>query len=400
MKKWICLILCCGGLTACTRYQPPAEITTEITIINTEPVTEAIPEITQPDLEVAPAEKAVEIQMEKKKEPVKVKGIYLSAFAAGTESILAPLLEEIEKSEINTVVIDVKDDNGHVTFDMNIPQLQEVGSCKAYIPDISLLLERLKEKNLYVIARVVAFRDPFLAEIKPEWSLLLEDQSLYRDKKGMAWINPYKREVWDYLIAISEQAATVGFDEIQFDYVRFSTEKGMNQVVFQEQDTQGQSKTEVISEFIAYATERLSQEIYVSADVFGTIIGSPVDADSVGQVYAEMAVKLDYISPMIYPSHYADGNFGLAHPDLYPYETILGALEKSKEDLAPLAENCAVVRPWLQDFTASYLKNYQKYGPDQVRQQIQAVYDAGYEEWILWNASCQYSWDGLSAAED
>lgn len=194
------------------------------------------------------------------------------------------------------------------------------------------------------------------------------------------------------------QAAEAGFDEIQFDYIRFATDSTMRQVVFDEEETKGRSKTDIIAEFTQYAYDSLTPlGVFVSADVFGAIIGSEEDAGAVGQIYGEMAQSLDYICPMIYPSHYGDGNFGLDHPDLHPYETILGALQKSEEELSayPEEERQAVVRPWLQDFTATYLKHHMKYGNDEIREQIQAVYDAGYEEWILWNASNNYHYGGL-----
>ena len=175
----------------------------------------------------------------------------------------------------------------------------------------------------------------------------------------------------------------------------------MRNVVFDEEDTKGRSKTDVISEFVRYVYEPLKAEgLFVSADVFGAIIGSQVDADSVGQIYRDMALSLDYICPMIYPSHYGDGNFGIEHPDTQPYDTVLAALLGSQADLATAsdggqAEETAVVRPWLQDFTASYLKHYIKYGPEQLKAQIQAVHDAGYEEWMFWDAACTYDWKGL-----
>ncbi|MDO4326714.1 MAG: putative glycoside hydrolase [bacterium] len=402
-------------------------------------------------------------------EPVKVKGIYLTAGVAGSGQKLDTILENIKKTEINAVVIDVKDDNGRITFSMETPIVNEIDACQVYIEDVNVLMKRLKDMGIYTIARVVAFRDPYLAEKKPEWSLHDADGNIHRDASGHAWVNPYKREVWDYLVEVAREAGNVGFDEVQFDYIRFATDKTMQRVVFDEADVQGRSKTDVITEFIAYAYEQLQDAgIFVSADVFGTIIGSAVDAKSVGQIYEDMAEHLDYICPMIYPSHYGDGNFGLDHPDLHPYETVLGALKVSDRVLQAAARgektimksqdetgtkdgtqetagifmdevkeasldgrrphvlaaeieeemaqkeaarrerqkaagrevyHQAKVRPWLQDFTASYLKYYKTYGPEEIRAQIQAVYDAGYEEWILWNASNNYTWDGLLAAE-
>ena len=155
----------------------------------------------------------------------------------------------------------------------------------------------------------------------------------------------------------------------------------------------------MITEFCQYAYENLaSQGLFVSADVFGTIIGSEIDANAVGQIYADMAKHLDYICPMVYPSHYGQGNFGLEYPDKQPYETILGAMQKSKVVLDKAADeddhvhNQAIVRPWLQDFTASYLGEgkYITYGYEEVQQQIQAVLAAGYEEWMLWSAANRY----------
>ena len=190
----------------------------------------------------------------------------------------------------------------------------------------------------------------------------MSNESLFRNRSGLAWIKPKKKKFWDYLGEIGTQAADMGFDEVQFDYIRFCTEKGVGDVVFDEADTMGRSKTDVITEFTAYAYDSLSpQGIFVSADVFGAIIGSEIDAQSVGQIYGEMAGHLDYICPMIYPSHYGDGNFGIDHPDTEPYATVLAALQGSVRELTAYEQEggkLAAVRPWLQDFTASYLKNH------------------------------------------
>ena len=314
------------------------------------------------------------------------------------------MIQKIDETEINAVVIDVKDDNGRITFQMDQPLAEETGAVEAFIPDIQGLMDTLKEHNIYTIARVVSFRDPYLAEKKPELALKLADGSLYRDKKGMAWVNPYKQEMWDYLVDVGIQAHQVGFDEIQFDYIRFSTEKGIGDVVYDEADVRGRDKKTVITEFVQYASEKLKDEgAFVAADVFGAVMGGGIDSDTVGQSYGDMANQLDYICPMIYPPHYGDGNFGIEHPDTQPYDTILAALQLSREDLSGYeteGQDQAAVRPWLQDFTASYLKNYIKYGNDEIRAQIQAVYDAGYEEWLLWSAACNYHWEALHDGEN
>lgn len=331
--------------------------------------------------------------------PEKVRGIYISGPMAGSPELFGTILDSLNGTEINTVVIDLKDDEGRITCDMDTPVVNEIDACRPYVNDMTELIRSLKERNLYVIARVVAFRDPYLAEKKPEWSLHLADGSLYRDRQGMAWVDPYRQEVWDYLVEVGTAAKEMGFDEVQFDYIRFSTEGTMKDVVFDEDVTQGRSKTDVITEFVEYAyTNLASQGLFVSADVFGTIIDSQIDADAVGQNYTEMAKHLDYICPMIYPSHYGPGNFGIEYPDTQPYDTVLAALTKSRNAMEQAAEedghvsNQAIVRPWLQDFTASYLGEgkYIQYGYEEIREQIRAVEDAGYDEWMLWSAANRY----------
>ncbi len=343
------------------------------------------------------------------REPTKVHGIYITGVMAGSTGSFENILDSAAGTEINTVVIDLKDDEGRITCVLDTPMVNEIGTCRPYIDDIEGLIKDLKERGIYVIARVVAFRDPYLAEMRPEWAIHLEDGSVYTDRSGFAWLDPYRREVWDYLAEIGTAAKDVGFDEVQFDYVRFSTESGMNSAVFDDDIVKGRSRTDIITEFIEYEYECLSSiGLFVSADVYGTVIGSEVDAEAVGQVYTEMAKHLDYISPMIYPSHYNSGNFGIDHPDTEPYNTIYKALEQSREKLEEAAaragedEHQAIVRPWLQDFTATWLGsgNYIDYGAEEVAAQIQAVKDAGYDEWMLWSASNKYHFDGVGAASD
>ncbi len=344
------------------------------------------------------------LEPEDQRVPVKVKGIYISSYVAGTPAMVDRLIGEIDRTEANALVIDLKDDFGRVACQMDSPLVTELGSVKKYIPDIQGLMQKLDEHGIYAIARIPAFRDAWLGEVRPEWCVKNGDGTVYQDRDGNAWVNPYKEEAWDYLVEIAVEAGKLGYDEVQFDYVRFCTENGMKNVVFQEEDVQGRSRTDIICEFMEYAYEKLSAEgLFVSADVFGAIINSDVNADSVGQIYGEMAKHMDYICPMIYPSHYADGNYGIDHPDMRPYETITAALQDSRKELYFAGReggHIAQVRPWLQDFTASWLQNYVEYGPEQVRAQIQAVYDCGYDEWLLWDASCKYTWDGLLSLQE
>ncbi len=327
--------------------------------------------------------------------PVEAKGIYVTASRA--QSDIDSLIELVERTELNAMVIDIKDDDGYITYQMDYDLAQEIGAVTRYISDIEELVSKLKDKGIYLIARIVAFKDPVLADAMPELALKNQDGSIFRDNSGQAWVNPYKTEVWDYLVGVAKEAARIGFNEINFDYIRFSTDSGMSDVDFGE-EAEEVSKIETITAFVKYACEQLRPcGVYISADVYGAIITSSVDARIVGQSYMDMSRYLDYICPMVYPSHYGDGYYNLDHPDLHPYELVLNAMQDSAEVIAqiPEDEHRATVRPWLQDFTASWLRYYQTYEAEEVREQIDAVYDSGYSEWLLWNGVMNYTEEAL-----
>ncbi len=353
----------------------------------------------------------------------RVKGIFVTGPTAGIER-MQELIELVDETELNTIVMDIKNDEGRIVYDMQIPIVQELGSGISYVRDMEELIRRCKEKNIYLIARIVAFKDPFLAEVRPQWCIHNADGSLFRDKGGLAWLNPYEREVWDYLLAVSGEILRMGFDEVQFDYVRFSTDSGMEQADLGE-EAKEKDRQQIITEFVKYISEDIHKAGgIVSADVYGMVIDSQVDQRIVGQSYVELSKYLDFISPMIYPSHYGPYNYDIPVPDAEPYRLGLTALQSSRKVLAgiplrsvsgndagqysqgelaelmPMEGIRAQVRPWLQDFTATWVKGHIPYGAQEVRAQIQAVYDAGYEEWILWNASNHYTEDALLPAED
>lgn len=325
----------------------------------------------------------------------KVKGIYVTGPMAGSQYI-DNLIALIDETELNTMVIDIKNDDGRITYRMDLEQANNMEACIRYIPDMEGLMAKLKEHDIYTIARVVCFKDPCLAKAHPEYTIKNPDGSPLTDKNGLAWINPYEKDTWEYITDVSVKAADLGFDEIQFDYVRFP-EGGAAQNADYGVDTQSYTKEQVILDFLTYATERLHEkDIILGADVFGTVIHSNVDAGIVGQNYKEIGCIVDVICPMVYPSHYQNGTFGLGVPDAYPYETVYEAMKDSTKKLGSVEEaDRAVVRPWLQSFTASWVSGHIPYGGEEIRKQIQAVYDAGYEEWILWDASNRYSKDGL-----
>lgn len=346
----------------------------------------------------------------------KVKGIFVTGPMAGTDN-MENLIDLVDKTELNAIVMDVKNDEGRVVYDMQIPAVEEVGSGIRYVQDMESLIAECKEKNIYLIARIVAFKDPFLSEKKPEWCIHNSDGSIFYDKGGLAWLNPYNQDVWEYLLDIAEEILHRGFDEVQFDYVRFSTDDGMKNADFGQEE---KNRQQIITEFVQYASNRIHKAGgAISADVYGMVIDSEVDQDIVGQNYAELAEYLDYICPMVYPSHYGPYNYDIPVPDAEPYRLVLTALQSSKKVLAgipagtvsgnaipeytmeelaslePMESVSAGVRPWLQDFTATWVKGHISYEAEEIRDQIQAVYDAGYEEWLLWNASNHYTEDGL-----
>lgn len=326
---------------------------------------------------------------------VKVKGIYVTGPMAGNEAF-GELLELVDATELNTMVIDVKNDEGKISWQMDLESAREIGACTPYIGDIGSFMRTLEEHGIYTIARIVCFKDPCLAGARPELALKKADGTPVMDGGGMAWVNPYREEVWEYLAEVAEASVEAGFDEIQFDYVRFPIGEDADAAEYGV-DMQETEKQQAISGFLEYAVNRLhGKGIVVTADVFGTIIGSETDVEQVGQDYAKLGEIIDVLSPMVYPSHYGNGVFGLDIPDAHPYETVLAALNGSKGELEGIAEEKrAAVRPWLQAFTATWVNGHISYGGEQVRQQIQAVYDAGYEEWILWNAVNRYPADGL-----
>ncbi len=354
-------------------------------------------------LRVEEEKAALEALIWKKKdvrhERTKVKGIYLTDVTAGGKR-MDEIISYIDQTELNAVVIDIKNDRGRIAYQMDSPLVSETGSQSRNIEDLPGLMKKLKEHGIYTIARIVSFRDPFMADVRPEWMNRKSDGSVFYDNSKMAWANPYKREYWEYLAEVGSQCAAAGFDEVQFDYVRFCTERGMNDVVYDEADTEGLSKTQIITEFVKFISDRMAeQDIFCSVDVFGTIIDSYIDSTAVGQDYAEMAACVDYMCPMIYPSHYGNGNFGIEYPDMDPYGTISGALASSQRALFKEDESYqAIVRPWLQAFTATWLSNHAEYGPKELRAQIQAVYDSGYDEWIFWNASNIYDWSAFQSS--
>ncbi len=331
--------------------------------------------------------------------PTNVKGIYVTSDAVNNK--LDTILEWIDSTELNTIVIDVKDDDGRLTYMMSGKLIDEFGTARSFIPNMEKFMKTCKEHNIYMIARVVAFKDPLLVRTVPELGLHLKDGTVYKDNSRLGWLNPMNQTVLDYYVEIAQNIADIGFDEINFDYVRFPTEGKVSELVYC--DDENVTKIDAITAAVKYLCEQIRpMGIYVSADLFGTVIRSTVDQRIVGQDYMALCQYLDYICPMIYPSHYSYGYAGIDYPDLEPYKIVSMALSDSNKVLAKIPEykHRATVRPWLQDFTASYLKHYMRYGPEEIRAQINATYDSGQTQWMLWNAAVNYTISAMMTEEE
>lgn len=315
-----------------------------------------------------------------------IKGVYLPATHMGQ---LESLIDLAKDTEINAIVMDIKTDKGYLTFHTDNPNLKDSVKENPAISNIKEVMDKLYRANIYPIARVVAFKDNVYTQVVQDQAVQTEDGQVFKTSKGEQWLNPYDKRNWEYLLEIAKEAAQIGFKEIQFDYIRFHESMDGKALNF----PSDKKKTEIITEFTAYMVENLHPYgVKVSADVFGTIITSKIDAEIVGQDYKELVKHLDYICPMIYPSHYGEGSFGIIHPDLQPYELILAVMQYSNMSISdiPRNERVAKVRPWLQDFTASWLETHQEYTDIQVRDQINATYDGLGSEWILWNGAGKY----------
>ena len=334
--------------------------------------------------------------------PVKVKGIYVTGHTAANSKRFTELLALLDSTELNAMVIDVKNDHGYMTYPSEIEIVKEVNANKgAVIKDIDAVMAELEKHDVYPIARIVVFRDPHLPEVKPEWAIQKRNGSgQWRDPKNFAWVNPYDKRVWDYNIAIAKEAALKGFREIQFDYVRFPENAKRVDREAEFPGANGRAKDEAIEAFLAYARQQLAEyNVYISADVFGVIATSRGDADGIGQSWERVSPQVDYICPMIYPSHYGPGYFGYAVPDAHPGGTVSRALTDAIKRSAPLAEP-AIIRPWLQSFTATWVKGHIKYGAAEVRAQIEAALALGIDEFLIWNPGNRYITNSyLTAAE-
>jgi hypothetical protein len=320
-----------------------------------------------------------------------IKGVYATAHSAGGAR-MNDLVTLLNETELNALVIDVKDDWGNVTWLTDNEVIRALGTEKKIITNMDKLMTTMKENDIYPIARIVVFKDSILAKKKPEWSFLTANGDIWMNGRKENFVNPYLQEVWDYNIEVAKEAIKLGFKEIQFDYVRFPEgfEKKADALTYK---TDERSRVEVVAAFVEYARKQLNPlGARVSVDIFGYAASVPA-AEGIGQDFNEISKYVDVISPMVYPSHYSAGWYGSKVPDANPYVTINGAMQDTHKKLEPLMEQSLkpIIRPWIQDFTAKWVSGYIKYGKHEIEEQIRAMKDNDIHEFLLWNASNKYT---------
>jgi hypothetical protein len=348
-------------------------------------------------IEIKPGSIPAEIKLE----PFQVRALYVTAAVASRPNLLVKYFDMIDRTELNAIVIDLKsdlrDDLGLVYYDSQVPIVKELGTSSPNM-DIKAILAEAKARGIYTIARVHIFsHDNVLADARPDWGA--RDRvtgEVFADyptpEIRYAWLDPWNQNVWDYNIQLSVEAAQLGFDEINYDYIRFPSlefaadDKDRLQL---SREGTAQERFDNISEMLKRSQRAINGSgAFLSVDVFGYVAFQPVEL--IGQSVASMAPYTDYMCPMVYPSHFVPGEFGFDNPAEHPYEIIQKSMEAG---LKQIDGQRARLRPWLQDFTLIWVPDelLVEYGPDQVRAQINAVDDSAESVgWILYDSSNRY----------
>lgn len=322
--------------------------------------------------------------------PSAVKAVYISSWVAGSPSFRDAIIKLIDETELNAVVIDIKDSTGRISFGVDDLLVSRYGSSENRIANIHALVEMLHKKNIYIIGRISVFQDPYMTKIKPEWAITKKsDGTVWKDRKGLSFLDPANKNVHDYIIALAHESYRYGFDEINFDYIRYPSDGNLKDINYHLVD--GKTRADNIESFFKYLNKEMKKNnnIPMSADVFG-LTTEVSDDMGIGQVWEKAFPYFDYLSPMIYPSHYPPGHAGFKNPAAYPYEVIKRALEGAIIKTNAIGGDIQKIRPWLQDFDmgATYTKEL-------VRAQIKATYDVKLTSWMLWDPRNKYTREAL-----
>lgn len=319
--------------------------------------------------------------------PVRPKAVYLSPYGIGSATLRGEALKLIADTELNALVIDIKGDRGLVPFRSAALVAAGLPQNLVTVPDMPALMKTLRARGLYLIARIVVFKDEPLATAHPQWAVRDAHGAVWKDREGLAWIDPFRREAWERNLALAEEAAQLGFDELQFDYLRFPDATGL---VFSEPDTE-ERRIAAIDGFLDAAQQRLRRyNVFVAADVFGYVAWNSNDTH-IGQQLESVVRHVDYLSPMLYPSGFTFGIPGHRNPVSEPYDIVLDSLQRAQQRTGLPGVR---FRPWLQAFR-DYAFDRRAFGEREIRLQIEAADAAGTNGWMLWNARNQYDDDGL-----
>lgn len=318
--------------------------------------------------------------------PDAVRAIYISSWVAGTPSIRNNLISFIDKSKINAVVIDIKDSTGVISFPIEADALiASYDTDSDRVKDITSLIEELHKKDIYIIGRLTTFQDPLLSKKKPEFAFKrLDNGEVWTDRKGLSFINPNNKDAWEYLARVAEYSYAIGFDEINFDYIRYPSDGNIDNINYQ--IPAGESRASMMKKFYVFMDDRLrEQKIPISADIFG-LVTSAEDDIGIGQVFEDILPHFDYVAPMVYPSHYSSGFFGFSNPNAHPYEVVKAAMKSGVTRAEAIGEDPQKLRTWIQDFSLGVA-----YGTTEVKEQIQATYDIGLDSYMVWDPKNKYT---------
>ena len=322
--------------------------------------------------------------------PEAVKALYMTSWVAGTRDLRNRLIKIADETEINSLIIDIKDYSGIISFEVSNPDLKDAEEVR--IPGIKEFIALLHEKDIYVIGRITVFQDPLYAKAHLNEAVQKEsDKTIWKDYKGISFVDAGSKDFWKYIVALSKESYEVGFDELNFDYIRFPSDGNMKDIYFPISEDRvaedpDYGKAKVVREFFKYLHKELSDTgVVMSADLFG-MTATNYDDLNIGQVLEYAAPYFDYISPMVYPSHYPKGFNGYQNVNEYPYEIVKYSMDKAVERMITASTTPQKIRPWLQDFDYPV-----PYTEEMVRTQIQATYDAGLTSWMLWDPSNRYT---------
>jgi hypothetical protein len=331
--------------------------------------------------------------LEVKLSPFTPKALYLSFYGVGSKALRGPAMKLIEETELNALVIDVKGDRGMIPYRSSVPLAAEVGGQKIItVRDIEGMMASFKEKGVYTIARIVVFKDNLLASARPDLAVKTPAGEPWRDRESLTWVDPFRKEVWDYNIQIAVEAAKLGFDEIQFDYVRFPDSHSPR---FSQPSTE-EARVKAVTGFLQEARSKLAPyNVFTAADIFGYVCWNLNDTD-IGQKLDPIVSAVDYLSPMLYPSGFQFGIPGFRNPVQNPYEIVYLSLKKAQErtKISPLR-----FRPWLQAFK-DYAFDRRQFNGKELRDQISASEKFGSQGWMLWNPVNQYTAAAESLKKD